>query len=119
MLVVGNCVFLCSLVNTEVLAELISLITLEPPPDLEEKARFRLPHIAAEILSCEISVINEKVSSDPALLNQLYKFVEQEPPLSPLLSSYFSKAFNQLITRKSEQASHSYIIVIGSVIFKY
>ena len=83
----GNyvCVFLCSLVNTEVLSELISLITLEPPPDLEEKARFRLPHIAAEILSCEISVINEKVSSDPALLNQLYKFVEQEPPLNPLL----------------------------------
>jgi len=96
------------LVNTDVLSELISLITLEPPPDLEEKARFRLPHIAAEILSCEISHINEKVSSDPNLLNQLYSFIEQEPPLNPLLSSYFSKAFNQLITRKSEQNWYNY-----------
>ena len=93
--------------NADILTELIGLITCEPSPELEEKARYRLPHIAAEILSCEISHINEKVSSDPVLLNQLYSFIEQEPPLNPLLSSYFSKAFNQLITRKSEQVRKS------------
>ena len=96
-----------SLVNADILSELIGLITCEPSPELEEKARYRFPHIAAEILSCEISHINEKVSSDPVLLNQLYSFIEQEPPLNPLLSSYFSKAFNQLITRKSEQVRNS------------
>merc|ERR1712018_1042882 len=74
---------------------------------IEESARFRLPHIAAEILSCEVPQINEQVSSDENMLKKLYSFLEQEPPLNPLLSSFFSKAFGVLITRKSEQVSIS------------
>ena len=51
-----------SLVDTDVLSELISLIINDPPKDMEESKRFRLPHIAAEILSCEVPQINEKVA---------------------------------------------------------
>lgn len=51
-----------SLVNPDVLSELIGLIITEPSKELEESARFRLPHIAAEILSCEVPQINEQVS---------------------------------------------------------
>lgn len=97
-----------SLVNPDVLSELIGLIITEPSKEIEESARFRLPHIAAEILSCEVPQINEQVSSDENMLKKLYSFLEQEPPLNPLLSSFFSKAFGVLITRKSEQVSISY-----------
>ena len=50
-----------SLVNPDILSELIGLIITEPSKDLEESARFRLPNIAAEILSCEVPQINEQV----------------------------------------------------------
>mgnify|MGYP007022870308 FL=1 len=49
------------MVNPDILSELIGLIITEPSKDLEESARFRLPNIAAEILSCEVPQINEQV----------------------------------------------------------
>ena len=55
-------IFPCSLVNPDILSELIGLIIHEPSKDLEESTRFRLPHIAAEILSCEVPQINEQVN---------------------------------------------------------
>ena len=50
-----------------------------------------------------ISQINEKLSSDSALLDKMYSFLESPPPLNPLLTSFFSKAFGVLITRRPEQ----------------
>ena len=47
--------------------------------------------------------INEKLSSDSALLDKMYSFLESPPPLNPLLTSFFSKAFGVLITRRPEQ----------------
>jgi len=96
------------LVRGDVLAELIELIITEPSAEVEESTRYRLPHVAAEVLSCEVPLIAEKVASEPSLLSKLYSFIEQPPPLNPLLSSFFSKAFNVLVTRKSEQNWYSY-----------
>ncbi len=81
-----------------------------PSPLSDDVAtRFKYPHIASEILTCEVQQINEKISSDEALLGQLYSFMEEgEPPLNPLLCSFFSKAFGVLITRKTEQNWYSY-----------
>ena len=53
-----------------------------------------------------MSQINEAISSNEALLDQLYAFVVQPAPLNPLLASFFSKAFGVLFTRKSEQVRH-------------
>jgi len=98
-----------SLCQPEILAELISLITSEPSTELEAQTRFKLPHVAAELLTCEVAQINEAISGEERLLAQLYAFVEdQNDTLNPLLASFFSKAFGVLVTRKSEQNWFSY-----------
>ncbi|KAF7655863.1 hypothetical protein LDENG_00049300 [Lucifuga dentata] len=83
--------------------ELVSLITTEPPADLEERSRFKFPNIACELLTSDVSIINEKLGGDESLLEMLYHFVEQDPPLNPLLASFFSKTIGNLIARKTEQ----------------
>ncbi|KAG7332880.1 hypothetical protein KOW79_003015 [Hemibagrus wyckioides] len=85
------------------LQELINLIIHEPPSDREEKLRYKYANTACELLTCDVSVINDKVGGDNSLLNALYSFLEQDPPLNPLLASFFSKTFGNLIIRKTEQ----------------
>ena len=87
----------------EILSELISLIISEPPQDLDEVERFKLPHVAAEILSCEIQQISQSIAQDEQNLEKLFSFMELEAPLNPLLASFFSKAVAMLLTRKPEQ----------------
>jgi len=93
------------LTSPEILAELISLITTEPPEDADETIRYKLPHVASEILSCEVHQISSAISQDEALLEKLFAFMEQEAPLHPLLASFFSKGVGSILTRKSEQVS--------------
>ncbi|XP_050991376.1 serine/threonine-protein phosphatase 6 regulatory subunit 2 isoform X1 [Labeo rohita] len=83
--------------------ELLNLVTHEPPADREEKLRYKFANVACELLTCDVSLINDKVGGDESLLNTLYSFLEQKTPLNPLLASFFSKTFGSLITRKTEQ----------------
>uniref|UniRef100_A0A671KW12 Serine/threonine-protein phosphatase 6 regulatory subunit 2-like n=1 Tax=Sinocyclocheilus anshuiensis TaxID=1608454 RepID=A0A671KW12_9TELE len=83
--------------------ELVTLITEEPPSDLEEKTRFKFPNIACELLTSDVALINDKLGGDESLLEKLYHFLEQEPPLNPLLASFFSKTIGNLIARKTDQ----------------
>ncbi|CAI5637575.1 unnamed protein product [Oreochromis niloticus] len=83
--------------------ELVSLITTEPPADLEERSRFKFPNVACELLTSDVSIINDKLGGDESLLEMLYHFLEQDPPLNPLLASFFSKTIGNLIARKTEQ----------------
>ncbi|KAG7456165.1 hypothetical protein MATL_G00248820 [Megalops atlanticus] len=83
--------------------ELVALITQEPPQDMEEKIRFKYPNIACELLTSDVNHINDKLGGDECLLETLYRFLEQEPPLNPLLASFFSKTIGNLIARKTEQ----------------
>uniref|UniRef100_U3KA31 Protein phosphatase 6 regulatory subunit 2 n=1 Tax=Ficedula albicollis TaxID=59894 RepID=U3KA31_FICAL len=73
--------FLC---QQQCMEQLLALITHEPPLDMDEK-------------------INDKLGGDETLLNILYDFLEHEPPLNPLLASFFSKTIGNLIARKTEQ----------------
>ncbi|XP_071590382.1 serine/threonine-protein phosphatase 6 regulatory subunit 2 isoform X2 [Heliangelus exortis] len=92
--------FLC---QQHCMEELVTLITHEPPLDMDEKVRFKYPNTACELLTSDVPQINDKLGGDETLLNILYDFLDHEPPLNPLLASFFSKTIGNLIARKTEQ----------------
>uniref|UniRef100_A0A8C9L536 Protein phosphatase 6 regulatory subunit 2 n=1 Tax=Serinus canaria TaxID=9135 RepID=A0A8C9L536_SERCA len=61
------------------------------------------PNTACELLTSDVPQINDKLGGDETLLNILYDFLDHEPPLNPLLASFFSKTIGNLIARKTEQ----------------
>ena len=63
----------------------------------------RYPNTACELLTCDVPQINDRLGGDEALLDLLYDFLGREPPLNPLLASFFSKTIGNLIARKTEQ----------------
>lgn len=92
--------FLC---QDTCMQELVCMITTEPPAGVEETKRFKYPNIACELLTADVGVINDKLGNEEPLLETLYSFLEQPPPLNPLLASFFSKTIGNLIARKTEQ----------------
>lgn len=82
--------------------QLVVFATVEPPADLDEKTRFKYPNLACELLTSDLPVINEALAANEPL-GKLYAFLEGEPPLNPLLASFFSKTLGILVARKSEQ----------------
>ncbi|XP_059175019.1 serine/threonine-protein phosphatase 6 regulatory subunit 3-like isoform X2 [Physella acuta] len=90
------------LIQPENMEEMVKLITVEPPMDVDEKIRFKYPNTACELLTSDVTQINEKLAGDEELVDKLYTFLEGEKPLNPLLASFFSKVMGLLITRKSD-----------------
>ncbi|XP_044748318.1 serine/threonine-protein phosphatase 6 regulatory subunit 3 isoform X2 [Coccinella septempunctata] len=91
-----------------ILEELVILTTNEPPIELEDHVRYKYPNIACELLTCDVPALNERLASDELLLEKLYNFLDREPPLNPLLASFFSKIMGALIAKKTEQNWLSY-----------
>lgn len=73
----------------------------------------RFPNIACELLTADVSIINDKLGGDESLLEILYHFLEQDPPLNPLLASFFSKTIGNLIARKTEQVHLKHLFLLG------
>ena len=65
----------------------------------------RYPNTACELLTSDVTQINDKLAGEHDLVSMLYSFLEGEKPLNPLLASFFSKVMGLLITRKSEMVS--------------
>lgn len=63
----------------------------------------RYPNISCELLTSDVGQINDRLGEDENLLMKLYSFLQNEPPLNPLLASFFSKVLSILIGRKPEQ----------------
>ncbi|XP_017102591.2 serine/threonine-protein phosphatase 6 regulatory subunit 3 [Drosophila bipectinata] len=87
----------------EVIRRLVELITTEPNEDVPMAQRFRYANMSCEILTLGLPSLDEKLLTDPETLQLLYSYLEKEPPLNPLLSSFFSKTFSMLFTKKPEQ----------------
>ena len=66
---------------------------------------YRFPNTACELLTSDVTQINDKLASEETLLGKIYGFLESEAPLNPLLASFFSKVMGLLITRKSEMVN--------------
>ncbi|XP_069705190.1 serine/threonine-protein phosphatase 6 regulatory subunit 3 isoform X2 [Periplaneta americana] len=96
------------LVRPDVMEELVTLTTVEPSGEVDERARYKYPNIACELLTCDVPALNERLAGDEALLGKLYAFLESDKPLNPLLASFFSKTIGVLVARKSEQNWYSY-----------
>ncbi|KAL7734136.1 hypothetical protein ACLKA6_011816 [Drosophila palustris] len=91
------------LTRPEVIRRLVELITTEPSEDVPMAQRFRYANMACEILTLGLPSLDEKLLSDSDTLQLLYSYLEKKPPLNPLLSSFFSKTFSMLFTKKPEQ----------------
>ncbi|KAJ8945940.1 hypothetical protein NQ318_016768 [Aromia moschata] len=100
---VQNKILIDFLLKPEMMEELVTLTTKEPSIELDERVRFKYPNVACELLTCDVPALNERLASDEVLLDKLYTFLECDPPLNPLLASYFSKIMGVLIAKKTEQ----------------
>ncbi|XP_054275975.1 serine/threonine-protein phosphatase 6 regulatory subunit 3-like [Macrosteles quadrilineatus] len=96
------------LVKPEVLFELVTLIVTEPPEELPEAERYKHSNIACELLTTDIPSFTENLVKDATLLAKLYSFLETDPPLNPLLASFFSRTMGVLVARRTEQNWYSY-----------
>lgn len=65
----------------------------------------RYPNISCELLTSDVSQMNDRLGEDESLLMKLYSFLLNDPPLNPLLASFFSKVLSILISRKPEQVN--------------
>ncbi|XP_077372355.1 serine/threonine-protein phosphatase 6 regulatory subunit 3 isoform X5 [Festucalex cinctus] len=91
------------LLRPECMEDLVTFITQEPSADVEENIKYKYPNISCELLTSDVSQINDRLVEDEKLLMKLYSFLQNEPPLNPLLASFFSKVLSILIGRKPEQ----------------
>ncbi|OCT70945.1 serine/threonine-protein phosphatase 6 regulatory subunit 1 isoform X2 [Xenopus laevis] len=91
------------LVQPQHMEELVNCITKEPSSDTDEKIRYKYPSVSCEILTADVSQINDALGEDESLLKTLYGFLQTNEDLNPLLCSFFSKVMGILINRKTEQ----------------
>lgn len=63
----------------------------------------RYASVSCEILTADVSQVNDALGEDESLLKQLYGFLQNDEDLNPLLASFFSKVMGILINRKTEQ----------------
>ncbi|KAG0299318.1 hypothetical protein BGZ98_010144 [Dissophora globulifera] len=71
-----------------VLEQLLSYITSD---DLEDRARFKYPFIACEVIACESWAIFESALTNIDMLVKFWEFLDRPPPLNPVQASYFTK----------------------------
>mmetsp|Transcript_30167 Transcript_30167/g.84270 ORF Transcript_30167/g.84270 Transcript_30167/m.84270 type:complete len:593 (+) Transcript_30167:130-1908(+) len=88
------------LLQTETLQKLLFYLTTDPEPDAESKTRHKYPYLACEILCLEVWDICEAIYENTNLLDQLWAFLDQEPPLSSQTASYVCRVAGVLLQRK-------------------
>ncbi|KAK2573120.1 Serine/threonine-protein phosphatase 6 regulatory subunit 3 [Acropora cervicornis] len=85
----------------EILEELVDLVLQQPDESKDDCMKYKHPNTACEVLTADVFAIIDKLTNNEDLLNKIWSFMESEPPLNPLLASFFSKVMGVLISRKT------------------
>lgn len=88
------------LTEPQSLQKLLDYITVEPDPEADNKRKFKYPFLACEILASDVWTICDAMYQKEELLDQLYTYFEQEPPLNVLLSTYAARVAAILLQKK-------------------
>lgn len=91
--------FLC---KPEIVDQLVDLIISEPAGELQEPVKYKYSNTACEILVSDVAQLNDALGDNDTLREKLFSFLDHEPPLNPLLASFFSKVVGILLSRKPE-----------------
>lgn len=84
--------------------ELVRLVTQEPQENDKLETRFVLPNLACEILTSDIQPMYNVLSHEEDIWKCFFSFLENnEPPLNPLMASYFSRTLCSLILKTGSQ----------------
>ncbi|KAF8979145.1 hypothetical protein BGZ46_005763 [Entomortierella lignicola] len=83
-----------------VLQQLLSYITSD---DLEDRARFKYPFIACEVIACEVWGIYESALSNVDMLVKFWEFLDRPQPLNPVQASYFAKVIGIFLMKKTSE----------------
>ncbi|KAF9439039.1 hypothetical protein BGZ76_001015 [Entomortierella beljakovae] len=86
--------------DPSVLQQLLGYITSD---DLEDRARFKYPFIACEIIACEVWGIYESVFSNIEMLVKFWEFLDRPQPLNPVQASYFAKVIGVFLMKKTTE----------------
>lgn len=92
-----------SLLKPETVEEIIKHITTEPPPELEERIRFKKAYVACGLFAAGYNRIENVIVSNEHLFNNLIQFLEQPTPLHPLLASFFTKCMSGCLQKQGKQ----------------
>ncbi|XP_064396518.1 serine/threonine-protein phosphatase 6 regulatory subunit 3-like isoform X2 [Halichondria panicea] len=88
------------LVRPEMMEELVKYVCQEPSEDVEDKVKFKYPHIACELLTSEVFTITEQLSASEYLMGLLWSFLDSTGPLNPLVGSFISKVLAMLLNKE-------------------
>ncbi|XP_019861189.1 PREDICTED: serine/threonine-protein phosphatase 6 regulatory subunit 3-like [Amphimedon queenslandica] len=83
------------------LETLVKYACVVSEPDLEDKYKFKYPHLACEILTADVFTIVEGLATAEKFLPMLWKFLHDEPPLNPLIASFNSKILAMLLGQRT------------------
>ncbi|KAG0214778.1 hypothetical protein BGX28_001413 [Mortierella sp. GBA30] len=89
--------------DPSVLQQLLSYITSD---ELEDRARFKYPFIACEVIACEVWGIFESALSNVDMLVKFWEFLDRPPPLNPVQASYFAKVIGVFLMKKTGEMMH-------------
>lgn len=85
------------------LEKLVTYITVPPPEDAENNLKFKYPVLSCEILASEAWSIVDAMFRNELLIERLLTFLDQDPPLHPLLSAFVSRVNAVLLDKKPTQ----------------
>ncbi|KAG0232730.1 hypothetical protein BGW41_001741 [Actinomortierella wolfii] len=86
--------------DPNVLQQLLGYIISD---DLEDRARFKYPFIACEVIACELWGIFESALENVEMLVKFWEFLDRPPPLNPVQASYFAKVIGVFLMKKTSE----------------